>query len=269
LRVLAWASKIIQKNEEVEMTRKIALGVMGALLVLAAVFAFVLRDLTKKISLEQAEAVIATATAEATARLGELASEAEEHGYQLVPVATAMTETPGPPTSTPESAEATATLTTCQPPQESPVITMPGVQLVWYQSACMFKAEPIPTITSQLTETYPCRVIHESVITTEMDHVSTSGDFLHVEYWYPGEPERETILPADKAAGGRFNFTRPLQGWVWEYDGCTLEEVEAQVEAHITRQLEGGANNEGYFPFEEVEDAKAWHPSLLFLPAGK
>lgn len=116
-----------------------------------------------------------------------------------------------------------------------------------------------------------CHVIHESVLVESMDHVSTSGDFIHVEYWFDGQPERETILDAAKADGGAYTFSRPLKGWVWEYDGCTYDEVLAQVNANITRRLAGHFDNAGYFPYGAVlsgSDTNApWDPTKLFVPA--
>jgi len=97
-----------------------------------------------------------------------------------------------------------------------------------------------------------CKIIHDSLVDVEMDHISSSGNFIHLEYWYPGEPERETILPAATAGGGRFNFSRGLRGWVWEYADCTFDEVKQQVDAHIQRRLEGGANNDGYYEWKET-----------------
>ncbi len=116
-----------------------------------------------------------------------------------------------------------------------------------------------------------CHVIHESVLVESMDHVSTSGDFIHVEYWFDGQPERETILDAAKADGGAYTFSQPLKGWIWEYDGCTYDEVLAQVNANITRRLAGHFNNVGYFPYgatlSETDKNAPWDPTKLFVPA--
>lgn len=98
-----------------------------------------------------------------------------------------------------------------------------------------------------------CHIIHESVVVDEMDHVSSSGTHIHVEYWWPGEPERETILTTADAEGGRFNFTRSLRGWVWEYANCDFEEVAKQVDTHIQRRLLGGADNDGFIDWEDTK----------------
>lgn len=114
-------------------------------------------------------------------------------------------------------------------------------------------AEAIAARISAGTVVTGCHIIHESVLVDEMDHVSSSGTHIHVEYWWPGEPERETILTTADAEGGRFNFTRSLRGWVWEYTSCTLEEVMSQVETHIQRRLDGEANNDGFIKWKDTE----------------
>lgn len=100
--------------------------------------------------------------------------------------------------------------------------------------------------------TQGCRVINDYNLLEDMDHVATSGDYLHVEFWYDGQPERETVLPTKGVPGGRYDILRPLRGHVWEYSGCSLEEVMAQVNVHINRRLEGGANNAGFVPWQET-----------------
>lgn len=133
------------------------------------------------------------------------------------------------------------------------------------------KVTEAPAATEAPAQAETCRVIHESVMVETMDHVSTSGDFIHVEYWFDGQPERETILDAAKADGGAYTFSRPLKGWVWEYDGCTYDEVLAQVNANITRRLAGHFNNVGYFPYGVVlsgsDKNSPWDPTKLFVPA--
>ena len=102
-----------------------------------------------------------------------------------------------------------------------------------------------------------CHIIHDSVVVETMDSISTSGDLIHLEYWYEGQPEREAIFVAAEGDGGRFMFTRPLKGWVWEYENCTYDEVYQQVQLHITRRLEGKANNAGFID---------WKSTGLFKP---
>lgn len=102
-----------------------------------------------------------------------------------------------------------------------------------------------------------CHIIHDSVVVETMDSVSTSGDFIHLEFWYEGQPEREAIFTAAEANGGRFMFERSLKGWVWEYKNCSYDEVYQQVQLHITRRLEGKANNAGFID---------WKSTGLFKP---
>lgn len=115
-----------------------------------------------------------------------------------------------------------------------------------------------PTPSAEQPSENQCRLIHESVVVETMDHVSTSGSHIHLEYWWNGQPEREVIFVAAEAKGGRFDFKRPLKGWVWEYTDCTFDEVKQQVDAHIERQRAGGANNDGYHE---------WRTTGLFEPA--
>lgn len=112
---------------------------------------------------------------------------------------------------------------------------------------------PVPTVAGQSTVTSPqvsCRVINDYNLLPDMDHVSTSGTQLHVEYWWEGQPERETLLPTKGVAGGRYNLTRSLRGHVWEYNSCTDVEVRTQIDAHIPRRKAGGANNAGFVQWE-------------------
>lgn len=107
--------------------------------------------------------------------------------------------------------------------------------------------------------TASCRVIHDYQL-QDLHEVATSGSHLHAEYWWDGQPERETLIPASAADGGRFILARPLKGHVWEYADCTDQEVLDQINAHIGRRLAGHANNAGYFE---------WKSTGLFLPSGK
>lgn len=89
--------------------------------------------------------------------------------------------------------------------------------------------------------------------------VATSGTYIRVQYWWEGQPERETYIPASAAGGGRFILTRALRGHVWEFHGnCTDADMTADVKGSIARRLAGGANNAGY-----VE----WQATGLFRPA--
>lgn len=111
--------------------------------------------------------------------------------------------------------------------------------------------QPTATPTTAAVLAQGCRVIHEYPL-LELDHVSSSGTHIHVEYWWNGQPEKETVLPAELADGGAFDLTRPLKGFVWEYDGCSLGEVLEQVDAHIGRRLAGKFNNAGYVPWQQT-----------------
>ncbi len=138
------------------------------------------------------------------------------------------------------------------------VLVWPGGMVTGWGWDWRLNKEEVIVIEEVEEVTSYCQVIHDSVVTPQMDHVSTSGSFIHLEYWWDGQPEKETILPAAKAAGGRFNYSQPLKGWVWEYEGCTYAEVLAQVESHIARRLEGGADNAGFVK---------WQSAGLFQPA--
>ncbi len=119
--------------------------------------------------------------------------------------------------------------------------------------------QPAPTAQpTQPSVASSCRIIHDYDLIESMDHLSTSGSHLHVEYWWNGQPERETFLPTAGVPGGRYNLTRSLKGHVWEYSDCSDSEVMAQINVHIPRRLAGGANNAGYV---------AWQTTGLFQPA--
>ena len=105
---------------------------------------------------------------------------------------------------------------------------------------------PEPVAPTPATPT-DCRVIHDYQL-KDLTEVSTSNDgWLHVEYWLGGDtPEYETILP-----GGRYLLRANFAGGhVWEYSGCTFEQVKNQVQAHINRRLAQKANNGGYVEWQ-------------------
>ena len=109
-----------------------------------------------------------------------------------------------------------------------------------------------PTAVVQPTPPAPiCRVIHDYQLKDLPEVATSSGNnFLHVEYWVGGDaPEYETILP-----GGRYILKIQFSGGhVWEYSAaCTLEQVQAQVKAHISRRLAQKANNGGYVDWEST-----------------
>ncbi len=96
-----------------------------------------------------------------------------------------------------------------------------------------------------------CHIIHDSLVDQWMDHVSSSGSHIHLEYWTQGQPERETLLPTAGVPGGRWDIPTGIRGWVWEYDGCSDQQVADQISAHITRRLAGGFNNAGYVSWDK------------------
>lgn len=130
----------------------------------------------------------------------------------------------------------------------------PAVQTVVVEK--VVTAMPLPLAATNVPS--KCRVIHDYNLDWDMDHVSSGGTQLHVEYWWEGQPERETFLPTVGVAGGRYNLTRSLRGHVWEYADCSDAEVGAQIDAHIPRRLAGGANNAGFID---------WSSTGLFRPA--
>jgi len=95
----------------------------------------------------------------------------------------------------------------------------------------------------------PCVVIHDYQLRDLTEVATSSGNFLHVEYWVGGDaPEYETVLP-----GGRYLLkTQFAGGHVWEYTGCTFEQVKNQVDAHISRRLAQKANNGGYIEWQKT-----------------
>ncbi len=102
-----------------------------------------------------------------------------------------------------------------------------------------------------------CRVINDYGLELKPE-VATSGSQIHVEYWWDGQPERETLIPAGAAPGGRFLLARPLKGHVREYADCQDGQVMDQIRAHIERRKAGGADNAGYVD---------WKTTGLFKPA--
>lgn len=99
-----------------------------------------------------------------------------------------------------------------------------------------------------------CRVIHESLVDQWMNHVSSSGSHIHLQFYMgDDQPEYETLLPTAGVSGGRWNFgTTRVRGWVWEYADCTDQQVLEQIGAHIPRRVDGGAPNDGYVPWNET-----------------
>jgi hypothetical protein len=95
-----------------------------------------------------------------------------------------------------------------------------------------------------------CTVIHDYQLKDLPEVATSSGNFLHVEYWTGGSaPEYETILP-----GGRYLLrTNFAGGHVWEYGpGCDFDQVMEQVNAHIARRIAQKAKNGGYVNWEST-----------------
>ena len=95
-----------------------------------------------------------------------------------------------------------------------------------------------------------CTVIHDYQLKDLTEVATSEGNYLHVEYWVGGDaPEYETILP-----GGRYLLKIQFSGGhVWEYAGCTFEQVKKQVDAHISRRLAQKAKNGGYVEWGSTE----------------
>lgn len=107
--------------------------------------------------------------------------------------------------------------------------------------------DPGPTTTTALLS--PVTEVTGNCITIRSDKWSgataltppNGTALIHVEFWWPGQPEREAIL--DSAS---YNLARPLNGTVWYYASGDRAYVRSCVDAHIARRMNEKANNEGY-----------------------
>jgi hypothetical protein len=100
--------------------------------------------------------------------------------------------------------------------------------------------------------TSECRVVHDYNLRQDDTEVATDSNpdsLIHTETYTNTNngsgPEMESVLD-----GGRYrvNQENGVRGHVWEYDGCTREQVERQVDKHIERRLGQKANNVGWAP---------------------
>lgn len=151
------------------------------------------------------------------------------------PVAPAPTKAPAPAQGKgPVPAQPATPAKGYAPPAQSPPVV----------------AAPPPAAQAAPAFTDKCSAVHDYGLDLKPE-VATSGSFIHTEYWWEGQPEREVILPASAASGGRFILTRALRGHVWEYPAiCSYEQVRAEVDAHIQRRIRGGANNAGFVDWQ-------------------
>ena len=103
-----------------------------------------------------------------------------------------------------------------------------------------------------------CQVINDYPLEL-LPEIATSGSHLRVQFWSDGTPgEKETFLPANAADGGRFNLAQPLKGHVWEFQGCTDQQMRADADASTQRRLAGHADNRGFVD---------WTCTGLFVPS--
>lgn len=63
-------------------------------------------------------------------------------------------------------------------------------------------------------EVASCRVISDSGLGWDAASVAAIGSYLHVEFWWSGQAEREMILAAAETAGGRYDLSRSLSGHI-------------------------------------------------------
>lgn len=105
-------------------------------------------------------------------------------------------------------------------------------------------------VSNQSSNDESCRVIDDYIFDGMESIGTTTGNYLHVSYWTTqtkdlARPELEVVLPAGTY---RISNDTTVRGHVWEYDGCSRQEVENQVEDHIARRDEsGGWGTDRYF----------------------
>lgn len=115
---------------------------------------------------------------------------------------------------------------------------------------------PIETAQAQVGT---CRVTNSYQLTSSMSSLSLGGGtHLHVEFYTPGNPEYETMLPAGETPTGTYSMQPYVLGggYWWQYHDCSDAQIRANIDAHITRRQAAGANNGGYVD---------WH-NTLFVP---
>ncbi len=106
-----------------------------------------------------------------------------------------------------------------------------------------------------------CVVAHEYQL-KDLTQISADREFLHVQFWWEGVPERETLLPPGTYPIGS-DWTGMLQGMVWELGGpnCTAEvALRDYLAPSIQRRM-----NAGYLHWtwlvEQGIVSVAWQPN--------
>lgn len=100
-----------------------------------------------------------------------------------------------------------------------------------------------------------CTVINDYQLQDLPELSVENGGYLHVEWFLPGQPEYETVLPS-----GRYLIKTPLAGHVWEYSpDCDPNQVLRQVADHIARRLALKANNGGFVPYQRLLETNDLH----------
>jgi hypothetical protein len=100
--------------------------------------------------------------------------------------------------------------------------------------------------------TGPCFATEIGYLFQDRTEYSQSDGYIHVEFYFGGPPERETILPFGVGVGG-YSLLEPLNGFAWSYpSSCSFDHVHAQVRRHIDERLREGRPNAGYIDWEET-----------------
>lgn len=114
-----------------------------------------------------------------------------------------------------------------------------------------------------------CVVVHEYQL-RDLTEISADIEFIHVQFWWEGVPERETLFPP-----GRYTIPKEwnegkLRGMVWEISGqnCTAEvALRNHLKPSMNRRVTGGVNHAGYLHWTWLVDqgivSVAWQPNLV------
>lgn len=112
-----------------------------------------------------------------------------------------------------------------------------------------------------------CVVVHEYQL-RDLTEISADIEFLHVQFWWEGVPERETLFPP-----GRYTIPTEwsegkLRGMVWELGGsnCTADAaLRDHLNPSMDRRVAGGVNHAGYLHWtwlvEQEIVSVAWQPN--------